>query len=67
MLSDRVGLLEEPSGASGGWEQDKEHRRATEAGKFGETESAVEPDPKRGPDGIPMVRRAFGNRRQLGR
>lgn len=67
MLFDRTGLPEEPSGASGGWEQDKEYRRATEAGKSCEIESAVEPDPKRGPDWIPMVRRAFGNRRQLGR
>ena len=63
----RTRLPEEPSGTSGRWEQDKEHRRATEAGEFGEAKPAVEPDPKRGSDRIPMVRGTFGNRGLLGR
>lgn len=50
MLFRRTGLPEEPPGTSGGWEQDKEHRWTTEAGELGETESTVEPDPKRGSD-----------------
>ena len=62
MLFCRTGLPEESPRASGRREQDKEHRRATETGEFGETEPAVEPDPKRRSGWIPMVRGIFGNR-----
>jgi hypothetical protein len=52
---DRTGLPEEPPGASGGWEQDKEHRRTAKVGEFSEAEPTVESNSKRGSEWIPMV------------
>lgn len=62
VLFDRTILSEKPSGASGGWEQDKKHQRATKPGEFGEIQPTVEPDSKRESDWIPMVRAMFGDR-----
>lgn len=65
-LLDRTRLPEEPSGTSGRWEQDKDHRRTAKARGFSETESSVESDSERGSERIPMVSELFGDRRSMG-
>lgn len=62
---DRARLPAEPSGAPGRWKQDKEYRRATEAGELGEAEFTVEPNPERGSSWIPVVRVMSGDRGSL--
>lgn len=51
----RTGLPSEPSGTSGGWEQDKERGGTAKAGELSKAKPAIESDSKGGSDWVSVV------------